>query len=63
MMKGHLQQKQNGFQNIAVPILEGFEMKGGVERDGIKLAIKDEKAIEAEAKIRKWLQKIKIIKQ
>ena len=26
MMKGHLQQKQNGFQNIAVPTLEGFEM-------------------------------------
>ena len=43
-------------------VLEGFEMKGGVERDGIKLAIKDEKAIEAETKIRKWLQKIKIIK-
>ena len=43
-------------------VLEGFEMKGGVKRDGIKLAIKDEKAIEAEAKIRKWLQKIKIIK-
>jgi len=43
-------------------VLEGFEMKGGVERDGIKLAIKDEMAIEAETKIRTWLQKIKIIK-
>lgn len=26
MMKGHLKQKQSGFQNIAVPTLEGFEM-------------------------------------
>jgi len=42
-------------------ILEGFEMKGGVERDGIKLAIKDEMAKEAETKVKKWLQKIKAI--
>jgi flavodoxin len=43
-------------------VLEGFEMKGGVERDGIKLAIKDEMAKEAEIKVKEWLQKIKIIK-
>jgi flavodoxin len=41
-------------------VLEGFEIKGGVERDGINLAIKDEKAKEAEMEIKKWLQKIKI---
>ena len=44
-------------------ILEGFEMKGGVERDGIKLAIKDEIAKKAEAKVKKWLQKIKVLKE
>jgi hypothetical protein len=35
-------------------------MKGGVERDGIKLAIKDEMTKEAETKVKKWLQKIKL---
>ncbi len=44
-------------------ILEGFEMKGGVERDGQYLVIKDEKAKEAETKVKKWLQKIKVIKE
>src|SRR5688572_14042874 len=43
-------------------VLEGFEMKGGVERDGQYLVIKDEKAKEAETKVKKWLQKIKMIK-
>ena len=43
-------------------ILEGFEMKGGVERDGQYLVIKDEKAKEAETKVKKWLQKIKMMK-
>jgi flavodoxin len=43
-------------------VLEGFEMKGGVERDGQYLVIKDEKAKEAEAKVMRWLQKIKMIK-
>ena len=43
-------------------ISEGFEIKGGVERDGILFAIKDEKAKEAETKVKKWLQKIKVIK-
>ena len=42
-------------------VLEGFEMKGGVERDGIKLVIKDEKKKEAEANVKKWLLKIKVI--
>jgi flavodoxin len=57
----------SGFQTVAElcpdsRVLEGFEMKGGIERDGIKLAIKDEKVKEAETKVRKWLQKIKVIK-
>jgi flavodoxin len=41
-------------------VLEGFEMKGGIERDGIKLAIKDEKATAAATKVKQWLQKIKV---
>ncbi|KAI9463062.1 Flavodoxin [Russula earlei] len=43
-------------------VLEGFEMKGGVERDGLYLVIKDEKAKDAATKVKAWLQKIKIIK-
>lgn len=43
-------------------ILEGFSIKGGIERDGIYLAIKGEKAEEAETKVKEWLQKIKMIK-
>ena len=43
-------------------VLEGFEIKGGVERDGILFAIKDEKAKEAETKVKKWIAKIKVIK-
>lgn len=42
-------------------VMEGFEIKGGVERDGILFVIKDEKAIEAEKKVKAWLQKIKIL--
>ena len=43
-------------------ILEGFEMKGGVERDGIYLVIQGEKEKEAETKVKRWLQKIKVTK-
>jgi len=55
----------SGFQTVKElcpdsKILEGFEMKGGIERDGIKLAIKDEKKKEAEANVEKWLSKIKV---
>lgn len=41
-------------------VLEGFTTQGGVERDGQLLVIKAEKAKEAEAKVNRWLQKIKI---
>lgn len=41
-------------------ILEGFSTKGGIERDGIYLTIKDEKRKEEEKKVKKWLQKIKV---
>jgi flavodoxin len=56
----------SGFQTVKElcpksKVLEGFEMKGGVERDGVYLVIKDEKAKEAETEVKKWLQKIKVI--
>jgi flavodoxin len=44
-------------------ILEGFTMKGGIERDGVYFVIKDEKAKEAETEVKKWLQKIKVVKE
>ena len=56
----------SGFQTVkelctGSKILEGFEMKGGVERDGIYLAIKDEKAKEAEILVQQWLKNIKLV--
>ena len=58
----------SGFQTVKdlckdSKVLEGFEIKGGVERDGIYFVIKDEKAKEAEAKIKKWLQKLNVTKK
>jgi flavodoxin len=44
-------------------VLDGFEIKGGIERDGIYLAIKDEKEKEAAAKVKKWLEQLNIIKK
>ena len=34
-----------------------------VERDGVLFVIKDEKAKEAEAKVKKWLEKLKLKKE
>jgi flavodoxin len=56
----------NGFETVKElcknsKVLEGFEMKGGVERDGQYLVIKGEKAKEAETKVKKWLREIKLI--
>ena len=58
----------NGFQMVKElcpksKVLEGFEIKGGVERDGIFLAIRDERAREAETQVKKWLRRINIIKE
>ena len=57
----------SGFKTVkelcaASKILEGFEITGGVERDGVYFVIKDERAKEAETEIKKWLQKIKVVK-
>jgi flavodoxin len=39
-------------------VLDGIEIRGGIERDGVLLAIKDDKEKEAEQKIKVWLQKL-----
>ena len=56
----------SGFQTVKElcahsKILEGFETKGGVEKDGVYFVIKDKRAKEAETRVRKWLQKIKVL--
>lgn len=43
-------------------ILEGFSIKGGIERDGILFVMEGEKAEEAEKEVMKWLQKTEVIK-
>lgn len=42
-------------------ILEGYTTRGGLERDGQLLVIKESKAKETEADVKKWLQKIKML--
>lgn len=44
-------------------VLEGFSMKGGVERDGVLLAIKDEKRRMAENEVKAWLQKLNLLRK
>ncbi len=41
-------------------ILEGFSIKGGIERDGIYLAIKEERKKEVEKQLKSWLQRLLI---
>ena len=57
----------SGFQTIKElcansKVLEGFSIKGGVERDGVLFVMKDEKEKEAETEVKEWLQKIGVIK-
>ena len=57
-----------GFQTVkelcpGSKVLEGFAIQGGIERDGVYFVIKYEKAKEAEAKVKSWLQKIKVVKE
>ena len=42
-------------------ITEGFEIKGGIERDGILFVMEGEKKIEAQTKVNEWLQKIGLL--
>lgn len=43
-------------------ILDGFTTQGGKERDGIYFVMEGEKEKQAQVEIKKWLQKIKILK-
>jgi len=43
-------------------ILDGFSTKGGTERDGRARLTKVENAKDAETKVKKWLQEIKVVK-
>lgn len=42
-------------------ILKEFSMKGGSERDGQLLVLKDQKRTEAEAEVKKWLRQLELI--
>lgn len=42
-------------------VLEGFSIKGGLERDGIHFVIEGEKEKHAQAEVKKWLKKIKVL--
>jgi flavodoxin len=42
-------------------VLEGFVTRGGVERDGQNLVIKEARAEEAQKEIESWLRKIKML--
>ena len=42
-------------------VLDGFTTRGGVERDGVLLAIKDARAAEVRTEIINWLRRIKIL--
>lgn len=57
----------SGFQTVKErcpnsKVLAGFEIKGGAERDGVYLAIKDEKRKEVETKVKDRLQKTALTK-
>ncbi len=41
-------------------VLEGFVIRGGLERDGQYLVIKGAKAEEAKKEVERWLRKIKM---
>jgi hypothetical protein len=41
-------------------VLDGFTMKGGIERDGQLLVIKGDCQIKAQADVKKWLAKLPI---
>jgi flavodoxin len=42
-------------------VLEGFVARGGIERDGKLLVIKDARAKEIEREVERWLEKIKVL--
>jgi len=43
-------------------ILDGFVTKGGIERDGVYLVIKNARAREVQNEVRDWLMRIKVVR-
>lgn len=43
-------------------ILEGFSIKGGVERDGIYFVMEGEKEKQAQIEVKQWLRKLSLLK-
>jgi flavodoxin len=42
-------------------VLDGFTTTGGIERDGVLLSIKDERANEVRSQVRDWLKRIGVL--
>lgn len=56
----------SGFQTVKElcsnsTVLEGFSIKGGIERDGVLFVMEGEKEKQAETEVKKWLKKIKLV--
>jgi flavodoxin len=56
----------SGFQTMkelcpSSTVLDGFVTQGGIERDGVFLAITGEHANEVRSQVRDWLKKIKVL--
>ena len=43
-------------------VLEGFSIKGGVERDGILFVMEGKKEEQAQEEVDKWLRKLNLLK-
>ena len=44
-------------------VLEGFSTKGGIERDGIYFVMQGENEKQAQQEVKRWLEKIKVLKR
>ncbi|WP_462267646.1 flavodoxin [Mucilaginibacter sp.] len=57
----------SGFQTVKdlcpnSSVLEGFTIKGGIERDGVLFVMEGEKEKQAQGAVKAWLQKLKLVK-
>jgi flavodoxin len=43
-------------------VLEGLSIEGGIEKEGVYFVMKGEKRVEADSAVKKWLEKIKVLK-
>ena len=56
----------NSFQTVRqlcreCKILDGFSTEGGIEKEGVLLAIKDSRKKEVQTELKNWLRKIKMV--